>query len=244
MNDAENLIDKKKLIRTLWFLSWIIIIFIVVLKLVFNKWFPIIVENYKLMCFSKDLDNTKIIKYLIFLSFYLLNGNMLYLTSSYKKKYKNKIELLIINILIIISYIIKLYFNYYSLILELIIIIIIPIYNLFKYNKYNKLICILHPILVQVITILWQANILFARNLPHMLDNQTIVVQIILQIDYYIFIIVMYIGEVNGMGLIGFWLFGKDKTTIQAMIEKEEKKSKPNQKKLDKLYKALEKCGD
>lgn len=244
MEDAEELIDKKKLIRTLWFLVWLIIIFIVLLKLVFNKWFPIIIENYKLMCFSKKLDNTRVLKYFVFLSFYLLNGNMLYLTSSYKKKYKNKIELFIIDILIILSFIIKIYFNYYSLLIELLITIVIPIINLYKYNKYSKLICILHPILVQVITILWQANILFARNLPHMLKNETIVVQIILQIDYYIFIIVMYIGEVNNMGLIGFWLFGKDKTTIKAMIERENKKSKPNQKKLDKLQKALEKCGD
>lgn len=244
MDDTEELINKNKLIKVIWFLLWLVLVFLVIMKLLFNKWFPIIIENNKLIKISNYLDNTKVIKYIIYLSFYLLNGNMLYLISSYKNKYDNKKEFIIINILIIICYTLKVLFGYYSLILEFIITIIIPIINLIKYKKYNKIICIIHPLIIQITIIIWQSNILFVRNLPSMMNNITIVIQLFLQIDYYIFLIILYIGEVNKMGLIGFWLFGKDKTTIQAMIDKENKKSKPNQKKLEKLNKALAKCGE
>ncbi len=92
---------------------------------------------------------------------------------------------------------------------------------------------------------IWQLNVLFVRDLPNMLDNVETLIQIILQLDYYIFLIITWIG-VTKMGLISAWFFSKDITVLKAAKEKELARKKPNMDtiaKIDERIAELEKEG-
>ena len=74
---------------------------------------------------------------------------------------------------------------------------------------------------------IFQLNIMFVRELPVSLYEMPMLLQIILQLDYYIFIIITWIG-VSWMGLMSVWFFGKDITVLKAAREKELARKTPN----------------
>lgn len=92
----------------------------------------------------------------------------------------------------------------------------------------------------------WQLNIYLVRgiNFDIASDNH-IIVGIVLQLDYYIFTFITWIGVVY-MSLFGAWFFVNDITSLKAIREKELKKENPNMKKiasLDSKIAELEKEG-
>lgn len=79
---------------------------------------------------------------------------------------------------------------------------------------------------------------LFARDLNNVIDTLPSSLAYILQIDYYVFLLIMFIG-VN-MGILGFgYLWSKETTKLEAIKEKELKKKKPNKKKIEEIDKIL-----
>jgi len=158
----------------------------------------------------------------------VFSGNLLYLISTKKTKYSNILETILINILIISTFIAKIYVYWLGFALEMCISMLIPIIYLIKTNKYiNKLVLILYPVIIQGLIMIWQLNILFVRNYPINLDEIGTIFQIVLQLDYYIFLSVLWIG-VSYMGLAGFWLFINDVTKLKAIKEKELSRKNPN----------------
>lgn len=48
--------NKEKIIKFLWYSMWITLLLMVVLKLTFNYYYPIVIENSKLLEISKYVD--------------------------------------------------------------------------------------------------------------------------------------------------------------------------------------------
>lgn len=245
-NFIKKILNVPKLIRRIWFLLWILLAILLIMKFCFGIWYPIVINNKSLMSFN-DFIRDSWLRYLILGLFYLLSGNILYLTSSIKKKYNKIIELIFINILIILSFILKIKIEIVGTIIELIISIAIPMIYLIKERKCFKLgFRIIYPIMIQLLISIWQLNIFFIRNIDmNKINNDYFIIGFALQLDYYIFLIITWIG-VSFMGLWSFWFFSKDITTLKAYKEKELAKAKPDMDlvaKIDAKIEKLEKEG-
>lgn len=235
----NEFVDLKRLVLTTWLLLWAVLIILDIYKIVFNKWFPIVVENEKFLNFCEFIENHKIIYYIITGIFYCISNYIIYLTCTCKKKLNKLKDYISFMLIITCIYVCKIYNNIAGNLLEILLIIGYILENLKFENFYLKKANIIVPIIVYIILNLWQLNMLFVRDL-HTLPC---VFGIILQLDYYVFILITWIG-VYFMGLWSMgWFFGKDITTLKAEKEKELAKEKPNQefiKKIDEKILELE----
>lgn len=237
----NKILDVPKLIRTIWLMLWIILIILLVLKFCFNQWYPIIVENewFKRLC--DYIDNNRWLYYTIALILYIVSINIISLTCMNKKKYDNEIWLIIINVLIIGNFFIK-YFNATLGNVTELILLILPfiIINLKQNNFNNKIFNVIFPIIEYIILNLWQFTILIIRGTDEfVLDKMPMLIPLILQIDYYIFITITWIG-VSFMGLFSMgWFWTKDITVLKAERQKELSKAKPDMKKVEEIDKRI-----
>lgn len=242
----DKILDVPKLIRTIWLMLWIILFILLVMKFCFGIWYPIVIKNENFITFNNFLTNSWL-KYVIQSAFYLISANLIYLTTCNKSYYNNIYEFIIINLLIVGAFAVKLFYGNYSFIVEFIFLIIFPIIYLTKtYFMTNKAKLILYPIVIQIMVMVWQLNIFFVRNVDfNKLNNESYILGFVLQLDYYIFIIITFIGGTK-MGLWSVWFFGKDITSLKAYKEKELSKENPNLKlvaEIDKRIEELEKEG-
>lgn len=90
------------------------------------------------------------------------------------------------------------------------------------------------------ILFIWQLNVLLIRNINNILTEAPSVIALVMQIDYYIFLIIMWIG-VCFMGIWGLWLWGKELTELEAMKAEELKKENPDKDLLAKIDEAIAK---
>lgn len=243
---VNKIIDVPKLIIRLWIVLWAILLILLVMKIIFNIWYPVFSTNQSFNTFCDYLEKNKELKYAINFAFYFASSNITYFIASLQKKYSKWYECIIVNILILTSFIIKIYNNYLAFPFEIMFTIIIPIIVLYRKEIKNKFLLVLYPVIIQLFLILFQLIITFVRGLPNNLNDSSIDVQIIMQTDYYIFLFLTWMG-VNFMGLMGVWFWGRDITVLKAEKEKELAKSNPDQKlisEIDKQILELEKqCG-
>lgn len=228
----NKMIDIPKLIITIWLLLWVILFMLVVFKFCFNIWYPIVVENEKFIAVCNFIDNNIILRYIILFTLYLINFNIYYLTCRKSIKYKNIKHLVLINLLISISYVLKYFSNLLGSLLEIIVLILFNVYYHIKNKTFKGKIKILNfslPLIIYVILNLWQSNILFVRGLKEILSNLPMLIVIALQLDYYIFTLITWIGVYYIMGLAGVgWWWSNQLTKYEAYKEKELKKANPD----------------
>ena len=219
----NKILDAPKLIRTLWLMLWVILVILLVMKFCFGIWYPVVSKNEWFNNLCQYIDDNKLLYYSIALVLYIININFISLIYMNKKKYDRWYWLIIINAIIIGVFFIKYWNSIVGNIVE-IILMIVPyiIINLKQNNFGNKYMNILFPIIFYAIINLWQFTILIVRNTSNLvLDEMPMLVPLILQIDYYIFLIISWIG-VSFMGLFGMgWFWSKDITVLKAEKEKE-----------------------
>ena len=232
----DKILDVPKLIRTIWLMLWIILIILLVLKFCFNQWYPIIVENewFKRLC--DYIDNNKIINYSILLFLYIINGNLIILTCLKLKWYSKYYYAILILLLNVGIFFLKYINNNLGFACELLTIAILIIICIKRNTFGSKVFNILNPIIYYLIINLWQFTIYFVRGLNiELLSNLSSLVLLILQIDYYIFITITWIG-VSFMGLAGWgWLWTRDITILKAERQKELSKANPDMDKVAKI---------
>ena len=242
----QGLIDYRKLIKRIWLILWLILLMLVIAKLLFNKWYPIVVDNEKFITICNYIDKHNIIKYIIMLFFYILSNNLWYLTATKQKRIKGMKNFITLNVLVIGTFVVKHFNNNVGAIVECITLIIVPIVLNLKRNSCGSLARnILMPIIIYILINAWQFTIFFIRDIDYeVLTTLPLLISYILMIDYYIFIIIQWTG-VAFMGLFsGGWLFGKTDVELKALKEQELKKKNPDKKiieAIDKRLKALEK---
>ena len=233
----NKILDVPKLIRTIWIMLWVILIILLVFKFCFNLWYPIIVKNEVFINICNYIDEHKWLIVTIMFILYFLSVNIISLTCMGKRKYPSVKFGILINIIIISLFIIKYFVSVLGSILEIFYIIGFFIFiNIKNKNFPNKKYDILMPIIQYAIINLWQLLIYLVRGLDiSSLNNYPVLIPYIIQIDYYIFLIITWIG-VSYMGLYSIgWLFGKDITVLKAEREKELSKAKPNMKKINSI---------
>lgn len=238
--NIRKYVDIPKLSRRMLLLSWIMILAMVLGKMIFNISFPLYSNNKLFNDICDYIDNHSILKYIIMFIFYIINSNIFYLICTKANFVKNKLYLLIINILFSLCFVVKYFSNLFGCILELVNLLALSIYYNFKNKIFEKEIWnVLLPIFSYIMVNLWQICIFFIRDNNILLSENITFILIIMQIDYYIFLLLILIG-VKFMGLCGIgWLWGKSETELKALKEKELSKNKPNAKLIEEIDEAL-----
>lgn len=239
---VNKIVDLKQLVFRLWISLWIVLFILLIMKYCFGVWYPIVVDNEIFIKICNFIDDNIWFRYIILSILYILSCNIYLLTSTNKKKYNRWYVFILINLLFIGIFIIKCFNSYIAMILEFLLLIIIPtIFNI-KHNNFNrKILNILFPLCFYLISNLWQLNALLVRDLPLFLTNASTLFCIIMQLDYYVFLIISWIG-VSFMGLSSFgWFFGKTITDLEAMKKEEIAKSKPDLKLIADIDEAIRK---
>lgn len=237
------MIDWKKLIFRTWVMLWVTLLILVVAKVGFNVWYPITVENEKFLAFCDFIERHMWLDITIKLIFYICSMNLWYLIATFQKKYRKKLELILVNISLVFLFGLKFHNSILGSILEMLILIVVPIIlNLIYLKSKRKWVRIAFPIITYVSLNLWQIIMRFIRNIVHInYEELPLFMTYCLQIDYYIFLIITWIG-VCIMGLFsGGWFWGKSKTELLALKEKELKKEKPDKKLIEMIDEKIEK---
>lgn len=231
MKFISKILNVRKLIVRLWLSLWVVLAICLVCKFCFHMWYPIVVENEHFIKVCDFIDNNKYIKHIIYLSFYILNLNLIYLICTHSKFYHNIREPIIVNLLAVGNYFIKNTSNIMGFILELLVLVVLPIIvNLLTIKGNGKLKLlkgVIFPIAMNILIMVWQLLILMVRDIDLVLTNEHALVTLVMQIDYYIFLIITYLG-VQIMGTIGAWFWSKNITQLKAFREEELKKEKPD----------------
>lgn len=233
----NKILDVPKLILTIWIILWVILVILLVFKFCFGMWYPVISKNESFIAACNYMDNNKVFSLIIMGIFYYISANLICLTALGQKFYKNIIIGIIINIFIIGTYILKIFNSLAGNIVEFCYsAIFISIINLKQNNFDSKLKNILIPIIYYGLLNLWQFTMLVVRNVDGLvLSDLSNFIGLILQIDYYIFIIISWIGvSIMGLWSIG-WFWSKDITVLKAEKDKELAKANPNMKKIESI---------
>ena len=88
MKFIEKFVDLPRLIKTLYIMLLAIMLVFVILKLVFNIWYPIAGESVTFINICEIIDGTKVIKYIIMFVFYCISANIIFLTNTKQKFYR------------------------------------------------------------------------------------------------------------------------------------------------------------
>ena len=235
----NKLLNVSKLIKRIWIILWVILGILLILKFCFNIWYPIVIKNQGLINICNFIDERMYLRISMNLILYLINIEFMFLICTMKKKVDMKLFLLIAIISIPIS-VSKNYSQFLPFIFEVFLIIVFPIiYNIKnKTFKSKTFMNILLPIIMNVLLMLWQLNVLFVRNLSEILTSESALIVLVMQLDYYIFLIITYIGVCH-MGAAGLWFWGKSKTELEAIKAEELKKENPDAKLLEELDEAI-----
>ena len=209
--------NKEKMIKFLWISMWATLILMDVLKLTFNYYYPIVIENSKLLKISKYIDDNKWLEYIISFPFYIINSIVVYLCSVKEKWFKKQSHLILILLTYTLSYPCKIINPWLGFVVVLIPYIILPI--IFTKNKKYWI------FIMFVLDNLFQTLSNFARG-NNLIICDTFIVNLFMLIDYSLMFIIYYLGGCH-MGLLTVlpW-FTKKETVINAKIEKLEKKIK------------------
>ena len=241
----NEIIDVPKLVFRFWLSLWIVLLILIFFKVVFNVWYPIIVENSIILKIDDFINKYDWIDIVISLMFYLVSSIFLFQIGIKKIRMKWYGYLFVTISFTGIFFFKTFVNNYLAFLLEMSFGVIIPIvYNL-KYKTFNnKIKCILYPIIFNIVVMSYQNALLFVRGIKELLSTIPTIIKYTLQLDYYVFLPITLIWEVYFMGNLSWWFFGKDITLLKAELEKEEKKETPNKEKIAKIkerIKTLEK---
>jgi hypothetical protein len=241
MKFVEKFVNLPKLVRRIWILLWAILLGLSAIKILFNKWYPIVVEDVNFTNICEFIDSNVVLKYGIMLLFYILSVNIIFLTTIKRMWYRKIQDFIVINVLIIFSYYMKSIGNALGVLVEFAYLILIPALINIKTKPFTKKwLNILMPLFVYIALNIWQLNMLFIKDVETLLSNAPTLIWLIIQLDYYTFLLITWIGVNYFMGLLSAgWFFGKSETELLAIKEKELAKEKPDMKLVEDIDKEL-----
>lgn len=243
MKYLEKILDVPKLILRIWLILWFILFILLGFKFCFNIWYPIVVENETFIAICSFIDTTTILKYSIMFLFYITSVNILFLTCIGKLKYKSKLLFLLVNAIIILSFVFKFLNNSVGMLVEILFIFgIIPIYYNIKNNTFTiNIINIVFSLAIYILINVWQLNVGLIRDIMDYLNELPTLIAYVLQLDYYVFILITWIGAYF-MGILSFgWLWGKSESELKTLRRQELNKKCPDNVLIAKIDKRLEK---
>lgn len=243
MKITKKIVNMPKLIKTIWFLLWAILIAMLVLKKLFNVWYPIVVKWEGFISFCSFIDKNEVLRYFIMFVLYVASANIMFLTLIKSKTYKNKLFALILNIIIICCWALKEFYTVLGMIIEIFYLVIVTsVINIKRKTFYPIIFNFIFSFIYFDTIMLWQRNILMIKGINDILDTLPFVIILVIQFDYYVFLLITLIG-VNYMGIISpGWWFARKITKFKALKEAELKKEVPNRKYLAELDESIAKA--
>lgn len=165
-------------------LSWILLIICLVIKLFGGNLFELGTDNEKFIAFCNYVDNHQWLKMILACLMFCTSGYLSLCVSLNTNKMNVK-QLIIFVPLMILKSILNWYFKIIPFILDVLTLLIIPIILTKK---------IIRPIICVILVLLFQIITLTIRNLNVGLnDFNSFVEQSLIQIDYYLMIILYYL---------------------------------------------------
>lgn len=209
--------NKEKLIKFLWISMWLTLLLMVLLKLTFNYYYPIVIENSKLLTISKYIDEHVWLLYPLNYLAYMCDALLISLCVLHEKWFRKKWHIIVLAILFTIAFPFKYINTWITFAISLIPIIVVPCF-ITKQKRYWIFIAFGLMNLFQILSNL-------ARGNP-IINSNTYTIELFMGIDYYIMFIIYYIGGcIMGANFVLPW-FTKKETVINAKIEKLQKKIK------------------
>ena len=134
-------IDKKKIYRLLIILSWSVLVFYLLMKVLFGYTLEIVCNNERILAICNFVNNNIVANYIVcssfcFLMLYFYYGAIL------RKVKLNKKEIIILILTTLISNIFV-YFNYISFVADILKFIVAPMILLGKFKWKNVLTCLI-----------------------------------------------------------------------------------------------------
>lgn len=178
----------KNQFRLLIIVSWVVLIICFIIKLCGGNWFELETDNNRFIKFCNYVENHNWLKMSIACIIYLFTTIPIFMIEINNNK--SRIILFVIPLMIFKS-IISWYIVWLSYVLDFIIVGLIPLI-ITKGNWKRVLITIIFVLSFQIIT-------LITRNLSLWLNDKcnTFIEQCLLQIDYYIMILLFYFYNFN-----------------------------------------------
>lgn len=174
------MVDKQKY-KTLLIASWVVLFVCFIIKLFGGNWFNIICENKTFIDLCYVLDYTKA-KYIVSTIVYTTSSYLIYLCLSKQKLFN---DLWILALLIPASWC-KENIAIVGWIIDILVWIVIPVIKVKIKNSWWVAMGI-------VLILVFQLVSLFTKNININLTNESSLVALIMQIDYYIMIILYYL---------------------------------------------------
>ena len=209
--------NKEKIIKFLWISMWCTLLLMVVLKLTFNYYYPIVIENSKLLEMSKFIDEHVWLDIVLNYILYMGNTIIIYLCSIQEKWFTNRVHMVIILLVYTLIYPIKIMNDWLGFILILIPYIVLPLFFTRKKKRWIFITFLIDNIF-QILSNVARGNSIIINN--------TFIIERVMLIDYYLMFIIYYIGGCYmGWATVLPW-FTKKETVINAKIEKLQTKIK------------------
>ena len=243
----NSIVDVRKLVLRTFIVLWAVLILALITKYTMGMWYPIVIDIEWIVKVSNFIDSNVILNYATRFILYILSLNIWFLSATALKKYPNKKMLISINLMIILSFVIKSFSNLLGCIAELPYLIGIPIYLNVKNKTFvkpkRKWLNVGLPIIIYLLFNLWQMNIMIVRDCNKILSLLPTMIIYAIQTDYYAILLNTWIG-VSYMGLVsGGWFFASDLVGLKAQLQKELAKETPDKeyvKELEKRIKGFE----
>lgn len=175
--------NKLRLTLKLFLILWFLLFLQVILKITFNYWQPYVIPTPQLEMISDFIDSNRWIEILLNGILYTLNGILMFLTAIKRWWFKNKTQMYLIVLLILINFPISiLYPNF--IVGTLIIVIVIPlILNIRQW--YFTIASFLFSNIFMLLS-LWLEGFVNSNDMQY-------ICKVFLQIDYYIMLVLNYI---------------------------------------------------
>lgn len=243
----NSIVDVRKLVLRTFIVLWAVVILALITKYTMGMWYPIVIEIEWIVKLCTFIDNHTILNHAIMFMFYITSLNFWFLTAASLKRYSSKKLFILINVLIVISFVAKIFDNLIGCIAELSYLIAIPIYlnvkNKIFIKPKRKWLNVGLPIIIYLLLNIWQLNIALVRDVDKLLKDMPLLISYAIQIDYYAILLNTWIG-VSYMSLFsGGWIFASDLVGLKAQLQKELAKETPDKeyvKELEKRIKGFE----
>ena len=177
---------KQNSLKTLIITCWAVLVLCLVIKLLGGNWFELATENTKFIQFCEFVDNTMWLKMLLACLIYV-GSTYLYLCVASNKQYLSLKETIVYIPIMIAKSILFWYFPTIATIMDICLITIIPL-AFGKFRNWKRI--LIGFVLINI----FQIMSIIIRNIGFAnFNNNTTLISMIMQIDYYIMVMLMYL---------------------------------------------------
>lgn len=173
---------KKHTYLILLITCWIILFISLGVKLLFNHYFEISVNNQTIIELGNYIDSIPVLKYIIVTILYI-PGTYIFYLSVCKEEFFYDWWILLVSCLIPTT---KSYLPFVGFVLEILLVVVLPLIRKHLTNWLRVLVGV-------ALLMVYELLMLFLRNLGFYLGGDNIIIGEIMNIDYYIIVIIFYL---------------------------------------------------